>query len=232
MKKFYRTISLLGENSFNKLQKSNILLVGVGGVGGYVAEGLIRAGLGKLTIVDNDVVAESNINRQIIALTDTIGKYKVDVAKERLSKINPDAKVKTIQTFVTPDNIDILKIENYDYVVDAIDFVPGKLSIIEKAKEKNIPIISCMGTGNKIHPEKLEITDISKTSVCPLAKKIRHELTKRNIKKVKVLYTKELPINTEIIENGKRVPASISTVPSVAGLLIANEVILDLIRMN
>lgn len=228
--KFYRTIKLIGEESFEKLQKSKILLVGVGGVGGYVAEGLIRAGIGELTIVDKDVVAESNINRQIIALTNTVGRDKVEVAKERLLLINPDAKLTTLKQFITPDNIKELHIENYDYIVDAIDFVPAKLSLIESAKSHNINIISCMGTGNKIHPEKLEIADISKTSDCPLAKKIRQELSKRGIKGVKVLYSKENPIKTEIIEDGKRVPASISTVPPVAGLLIANEVILDLIK--
>lgn len=230
MNKFYRIIKLIGEDNFKKLQNSNVLLVGVGGVGGYVAEALIRAGVGALTVVDNDVVSESNINRQIIALTSTVGRVKVEVAKERLNLINPDAKITTIQTYVTPENIEELHIENYDYVVDAIDFVPGKLAIICEAKKKNIRVISCMGTGNKMHPEMLEIEDISKTSVCPLAKKIRQELSKRKIKGVKVLFSKEIPVKNEIIENNKRVPASMSTVPPVAGLLIANTVILDIIQ--
>lgn len=230
MNKFYRTIKLIGEDNFKKLQNSNILLIGVGGVGGYVAEALIRVGIGALTVVDNDVVSESNINRQIIALTNTVGRIKVEVAKERLNLINPDAKITTIQTYVTPENIEELHLENYDYVIDAIDFVPGKLAIICEAKKKNIRVISCMGTGNKMHPEMLEIADISKTSVCPLAKKIRQELSRRKIKGVKVLFTKENPVKNEIIENNKRVPASMSTVPPVAGLLIANTVILDIIN--
>lgn len=230
MNKFYRTIKLLGEENFEKLQKSRILLVGVGGVGGYVAEALIRAGVGELSIVDNDVVSESNINRQIIALTSTVGRVKVEVAKERLDLINPNAEITTLQTYVTPENIDKLHVENYDYVVDAIDFVPGKLAIICEAKKQNIRVISCMGTGNKMHPEMLEIADISKTSVCPLAKKIRQELSKRKIKDVKVLFSKESPVKSDIVEGNKRVPASMSTVPPVAGLLIANAVILDIIQ--
>lgn len=230
MNKFSRTINLIGENNFEKLQKANILLIGIGGVGGYVAEALIRAGVANLTIIDNDVVSESNINRQIIALINTIGRDKVEVAKERLNLINPNANIKTKKTFITPDNIDSIDMKSYDYVVDAIDFVPGKLAIIEKAKKSGIKIISCMGTGNKLHPEMLEIVDISKTTVCPLAKKVRQELTKLKIKDVPVLYSKESPVKSGIIENNKRVPSSISTVPSVAGLLIANKIILDLIK--
>lgn len=228
--KFYRTIKLIGKEAFDKLHRAKVLLVGVGGVGGYVAEALTRAGIGEITIVDKDVVAMSNINRQIIALTTTVGKDKVEVAKERLLLINPELKVTTVKEFITPENIEKLSIEKFDYVIDAIDFVPAKIAIIEKVKSCNTRVISCMGTGNKLHPERLEIADISKTSVCSLAKKIRQELSKRKIKGVKVLYTKEEPVKNEIIEDGKRVPASISTVPPVAGLLIANEVILDLIK--
>lgn len=228
--RFSRTISLIGEEKFKKLQDSNILLLGVGGVGGYVLEGLVRAGIENFTIVDKDTVAVSNLNRQIIATENTIGKDKVLVAKERAKSINKNAKITTIKEFITPENLAYIDFSKFNFVIDAIDFTPAKIAIIEKAKEENINIISSMGTGNKLHPELFEIRDISKTEVCPLAKKIRQELKKKNIKNVPVLFSRETPITKGITEDGKQVPASISTVPSIAGLLIANYVILKIIE--
>ena len=227
---FSRTINLVGEEPFKKLQKTNILLIGVGGVGGYVLEGLVRCGVKNITIIDGDIVAKSNLNRQIIATIDSIGKDKVEVAKYRAESINKNVKITAIKQFLTPENLAYIDFSKFNFVIDAIDFTPAKLAIIKKAKEKNIPIISSMGTGNKLHPEMFEIKDISKTEVCPLAKKIRLELKKEKIKNVPVLFSKEQPKTKGNIENGKQVPASISTVPSVAGLMIANYVILKIIE--
>lgn len=227
---FSRTINLVGEEPFKKLQKANILLIGVGGVGGYVLEGLVRCGVKNITIIDGDIVAKSNLNRQIIATIDSIGKDKVEVAKCRAQSINKNVKITAIKQFLTPENLAYIDFSKFNFVIDAIDFTPAKLAIIKKAKEKNIPIISSMGTGNKLHPEMFEIKDISKTEVCPLAKKIRLELKKEKIKNVPVLFSKEQPKTKGNIENGKQVPASISTVPSVAGLMIANYVILKIIE--
>ncbi len=222
-----RTELLIGEKNVQKLAKAKIIVYGIGGVGSFVVEGLIRAGIENITIVDNDVIVPSNINRQIHATVPNIGKLKVDCMKERILSINPKVKVETY----IPQNMKIEEealIENsITYVVDAVDTVTTKLKLIQRAKEQKVPIISCMGTGNKLNPTKFEITDIYNTSVCPLAKVMRKELKKRGIKELKVLYSKEEPIKHEIEQ---RTPASISFVPSVAGLIIAGEVIKDIIK--
>lgn len=232
MEQFSRTEMLIGKENLETLHSKTVLIFGIGGVGSYVAEALARSGIGNLILVDNDVVSLSNINRQIIALHSTIGKAKVEIMKERILDINPNTNVLCYQEFATPENIDKFITKDLDYVIDAIDTVKSKIAIIEKAKELNIPIISSMGTGNKLEPLKFKITDISKTSVCPLAKVIRKELKERGIKKVKVLFSEELP--SKVIKNdstGKAVPASIAFVPSVAGLAIAGEVIRDFIQV-
>jgi tRNA A37 threonylcarbamoyladenosine dehydratase len=228
---FSRTELLIGKDKIEKLNKSKVAIFGIGGVGSFVAEALARAGIGNLILIDNDTVSITNINRQIIALHSTIGRPKVDIMKERILDINPLAKVETHQIFYKPGETEDFIKSDYDYIVDAIDTVSAKLGLIEMAKSFNIPIISSMGTGNKLVPN-FEITDISKTSVCPLAKVIRQELKKRNISKVKVLYSKEdviTPANSEETTSKRSVPGSISYVPSVAGLMIAGEVIRDII---
>jgi len=231
--KFSRTQLLIGKEGIEKLAKSRVAVFGVGGVGGYVIEALARSAVGYIDIIDNDIVCESNINRQIIATTKTLGRLKVDVAKERILEINPDANVKAYNMFFTPQNAHEFDFKNYDYIIDAIDTVSGKLALIEKAKEHKIPIICSMGAGNKLDPTKFEVSDISKTTVCPLARVIRTELKKRKITDVKVVYSKETPIkpNTSEEENfsKKQIPGSIAFVPSVVGLIIAGEVIKDLI---
>ena len=221
---FSRTETLIGTEALKKLANSRVAVFGIGGVGGYVVEALARAGVGALDLVDNDEVNITNINRQIIALHSTIGKSKVEVAKERVLDINPRVNVKIYKTFFTPETSNEFDFSQYDYVVDAIDSVTGKIELVLKAQKVNTPIISCLGTGNKIHPEMFEITDIYKTSVCPLAKVMRTELKKRGVKKLKVLYSKETPIKQE----GQRIPASISFTPPVAGLIIAGEVVREL----
>lgn len=230
---FARTELLLGKNAIEKLSDSRVAVFGIGGVGGYVVESLVRSGIGKIDLIDNDVVSITNINRQIIATHKTIGQYKVDVAKERILDINPDVIVNVYKMFYTPENANEFDFSKYDYVVDAIDTVSGKISLIEKAKENNIPIISSMGAGNKLDASKFEVADISKTSVCPLARVIRTELKKRNIKGVKVVYSKEPPIKPKFeIQNSDspKVPGSTAFVPAVAGLIMAGEVIKDLIK--
>ncbi len=230
---FSRTEMLIGKTALEKLKNSRVAVFGVGGVGGYVAEALVRAGVGVIDLIDNDKVSESNINRQIIALSSTVGQMKTEVMKNRILDINPESKVNTFNLFVLPENIHTFDFTVYDYIVDAIDTVSGKLAIIEKAYSLGIPVISSMGTGNKLDPTKFEITDISKTSVCPLARVMRYELKKRGVKKLKVLYSKEEPIKSHAIVDGtgkKAVPGSISFVPSVAGLIIGGEVIKDLIK--
>ena len=231
MEQFSRTEMLIGKEKLSILKSKTVLIFGIGGVGSYVVESLARCGIGTLILVDNDVVSLSNINRQIIALHSTVGKPKVDVMKERILDINLDANVICHQEFVSPENIDKFIDKKIDYIVDAIDTVKSKIAIIEKAKELDIPIISSMGTGNKLDPLKFKITDISKTSVCPLAKVIRKALKEKGIKKVKVLYSEEIPnkASDNSIE-GKSVPASIAFVPSVAGLAISGEVVRELIK--
>lgn len=234
MDKYSRTELLIGKDGLNKLKESGVAVFGIGGVGGYVVEALARSGVGKIALIDNDTVCDSNINRQIIATTKTLGRNKVDVAEERILDINPNIKVEKYNLFYTPQTADEIPFEEYNYIVDAIDTVVGKLSLIEKSKEYNLPIICSMGAGNKMDPTKFEVSDISKTSVCPLAKVIRQELRKRKIKDVKVVYSKELPVKTQVkLESTdstkKQAPGSISFVPSVVGLIMAGEVIKDLI---
>ena len=236
LNQFSRTELLLGQDNLKKLQKTRVAVFGIGGVGGYVVEALVRSGIGAIDIIDNDTVSLTNINRQIIATHKTIGKLKVDVLEERILDINPDVKIKKYPIFYTPETSDKIDFSQYDYVIDAIDTVIGKLEIIEKAKKSNVPIISSMGAGNKFHPEMLEIADISKTSVCPLAKVIRQELKKRKISKVKVVYSKEIPIkpqkSEEKLTSKRQIPGSIAFVPSVAGLIIAGAVIRDICKVK
>lgn len=230
---FSRTEMLIGKTATQKLQNSRVAVFGVGGVGGYVAEALARCGVGTIDLIDNDKVSESNINRQIIALSSTVGMMKTEVMKSRILDINSAAEVNTFNLFVLPENIDTFDFSVYDYIVDAIDTVSGKLAIIEKAYSLGIPVISSMGTGNKLDPTKFEISDIYKTSVCPLARVMRYELKKRGVKKLKVLYSKEEPVKVQTAADGtgkRAVPGSISFVPSVAGLIIGGEVVKDLIK--
>lgn len=228
---FSRTEMLIGKEGINKLQKSKVAIFGIGGVGSYVVEALARVGVGNFILVDSDIITKTNINRQIIATTKTIGKLKVDVAKERILEINPNATVKTYAEFFKQDSSIFLD-NSINYIIDAIDTLSSKIELITKAKELNISIISSMGTGNKLDPTKFEITDIYKTSVCPLAKVMRKELKKRKIDKLKVIYSKEEPIKIQKndIETKKSIPGSISYVPSVAGLIIASEVVKDIIK--
>lgn len=232
---FSRTELLIGEDGLQKLKDAVIMVLGVGGVGSHCIEALARSGVGHLILVDNDKVSLTNLNRQSIACHSTIGRYKTEIMKERIHDICPETEVTTYETFVLPDNLDEIFQVHPGYIIDAIDTVTAKLAVIEKAKAENIPVISCMGTGNKLHPEMFEITDISKTSVCPLCKVMRKELKARGIHGVKVLYSREIPVNvsrkeTEEEKGGRRaLPGSISFVPPVAGLLIAGEVIREII---
>ena len=227
---FSRTSLLIGEQALTKLHTARVAVFGVGGVGGYVVEALVRSGVGALELIDNDVVAISNLNRQIIALQSTIGQYKTKVAAARAKDINPDVEIITYEKFFLPENADEFDFTKYDYVVDAIDTVSGKLAIIEKANAAGVPVISAMGAGNKLDNTAFEVADISKTSVCPLARVMRRELKKRGIEHVKVVYSKEEPKKQTATEGEKSSPSSIAFVPSVAGLIVAGEVIKDLIN--
>lgn len=232
-----RTAMLLGEDKVKRLEDCHVAVFGIGGVGGYVVEALARSGVGAIDIVDDDEVSVSNINRQIIALHSTVGRAKVDVMEERIHDINPDCKVKKYRTFYLPDNRTMFNFDKYDYIVDAIDTVTAKIDLVMVAQERGIPIISAMGAGNKLDASKFEITDIYKTSVCPLAKVMRKELKARGIKKLKVCYSKEEPVSIELSEElakeakktGKRqIPGSNAYVPAVCGLMIAAEIIQSL----
>ena len=236
---FSRTRLLLGEEAMEKLKASRVAVFGVGGVGGYAVEALARSGVGALDLIDNDEVCLSNINRQIIATHKTIGRYKVDVALERVHDINPDCVVRTYKTFYMPDTSDQFDLSEYDYVIDAIDTVTGKIELIMQADACGTPIISSMGAGNKLDPTAFEVADLYKTSVCPLAKVMRRECKKRGIKKLKVVYSKEEALSPlenaspkeDMKASGRRsVPGSTAFVPSVAGLIIAGEVIKDIIN--
>lgn len=237
---FSRSELMFGSDGLNRLKNAKVAVFGIGGVGGYVVEALVRSGLGSIDIIDNDTVALSNLNRQIIATHSTIGKYKVDVMEERIKDINPDCKVKVYRCFYLPENKNEFDFTEYDYVVDAIDTVSGKISLVVQANEANTPIISSMGAGNKMHPELFEVDDIYNTSICPLARVMRRELKKRNIKNLKVVYSKEEPVKqqSEALkdENEKEppkrkiAPGSNAFVPSVVGLIIASQVIKDLIE--
>ena len=224
---FSRAELLLGEEALHKLRSARVALFGIGGVGSFAAEALARGGVGHITLVDGDTVSITNINRQLIALHSTVGKEKTAVMAERIADISPETEVETYPVVYGAENRDLLDFSTYDYVIDAIDTVTSKLILIEEAKKAGVPVISCMGTGNKFHPERFEVTDISKTSVCPLAKVMRKELKVRGIKNVKVVYSKEEPQKpAESPETGKRqIPGSLSFVPPVAGLLLAGEVI-------
>ena len=229
MERFSRTELLVGSEAMRKLRGAHVAVFGVGGVGGYVVEALARCGVGALTLIDPDRVSESNINRQIIALSSTVGQYKTHAAKARVLDIHPDCRVETWEIFYLPET-DCLDFSTFDYVVDAVDTVSAKLAIIQRAREAGVPVISAMGAGNKLNPALFEVADIAKTSVCPLARVMRRELKKRGIEHVKVVYSKEEPQETKAVDErtGKAVPASIAFVPSVAGLVLASEVIKDL----
>lgn len=241
---FSRSELLIGKDGIEKLGGSKVAIFGIGGVGSFVVEGLVRAGVANFILVDDDKVCLTNLNRQLIATHKTIGKYKVEVAKERILEINPNAKIETHQEFFMPNSKEILD-DTVDYVVDCVDTVTAKIELVLRTNKLNIPIISSMGTGNKLDPTKFEVTDIYKTSVCPLAKVMRKELREKGIKELKVVYSKEVPIklaeesnckNEETFSQErkgsvrKQVPGSVSFVPSVAGLIIAGEVIKDIIK--
>ena len=239
LNQFSRTELIYGKEAMEKLQKSRVAIFGIGGVGGYTAEALARSGVGTLDLIDDDKVCLTNINRQIYATRKTVGRYKVDVAAERIAEINPDAVVNKHQVFYTPDTADQFDFSQYDYVVDAIDTVKGKIELVMQAKQSGTPIISSMGAGNKLDPTMFEVADISKTSVCPLAKVMRVELRKRGINHLKVVYSKEPAIAPQNNQNSpdkdenssrRSTPGSVSFVPSVVGLIIGAEVIKDLIK--
>ncbi|MDE5945936.1 MAG: tRNA threonylcarbamoyladenosine dehydratase [Oscillospiraceae bacterium] len=232
LNQFSRTELLLGKEALKKLSESRVAIFGIGGVGGYVVEALARSGIGALDLIDSDKVSVTNINRQIYALMSTVGECKTDVAKDRIKQINPECKVSTYKIFYTPETSDKFDFSQYDYIVDAIDTVSGKIELAVKAQESGTKIISSMGAGNKLNPTMFEVADIYKTSVCPLARVMRHELKKRGIKKLKTVYSKEQPVipNTKDYEEKsiKRIAGSTAFVPSVAGLIIAGEIIKDL----
>lgn len=233
---FDRTERLLGAEAMKKLNQSHVAVFGIGGVGGHAAEALVRSGIGEITIVDSDEVAESNINRQLIATTKTIGQKKVEVMKEHLLEINPDVKVNVYDCFFLPETKADFPFYCYDYVIDAVDTVTAKIALVEACQEHDVPIISSMGAGNKLDPTAFEVADIYKTSVCPLAKVMRRELKRRKIKRLKVVYSKETPLDakedekfvSDEIRQRRAVPGSIAFVPSVVGLILAGEAIKDL----
>ncbi len=232
-----RTVALIGTDAMKKLASSRVAVFGLGGVGGHAAEALVRAGIGKIALIDNDTVSVSNINRQIIATHDTVGKYKTEVMRERILSINPACRVDIFNTFVTKDNISSFDLDKYDYIIDAIDTVSAKIALAEICDRGGIRLISSMGTGNKLSPTAIEVSDIYNTSVCPLARAMRSELKKRGVRALKVVYSKETPrepVRLDVDEgqlkksDGRRSPASISFVPPAAGLIIASEVIREL----
>ena len=239
-KKFDRTKRLLGADAMTKLNQAHVAVFGIGGVGGHAADALIRSGIGEITIVDSDEVAESNINRQLIATTKTVGRKKVEVMKEHLLEINPEAKVHIYDCFFLPETKEQFDFTSYDYVIDAVDTVTAKLALVEACKEAGVPIISSMGAGNKLDPTAFEVSDIYKTSVCPLAKVMRKELKARGIKKLKVVYSKEIPLEpiedevfvSDEVRRRRATPGSIAFVPSVAGLILAGEVVKDLVAQG
>ncbi|MCH5298075.1 MAG: tRNA threonylcarbamoyladenosine dehydratase [Ruminococcus sp.] len=251
LNQFSRTQLVFGKDAMDILAASRVAVFGIGGVGGYTVEALARSGIGKLDLIDDDKVCLTNINRQIFATRKTVGKYKVDVAEERIHEINPDCEVRTYKTFYMPDTKDEFDFTEYDYIVDAIDTVKGKLELVMNAKEANTPIISSMGAGNKVNAAAFEVADIYQTSVCPLARVMRYECRKRGIKKLKVVYSKEMPIRpvedmaiscrqhcicppgtARKCTHRRDIPGSTAFVPSVAGLIVAGEVIKDLINFD
>lgn len=251
LNQFSRTQLLLGKDAMEKLAHARVAVFGIGGVGGYTVEALVRSGIGEIDLIDDDKVCLTNINRQIYATRKTIGKYKVDVAAERIAEINPEVVVHTYKTFFTPETAGEFDFSAYDYVVDAIDTVTGKIELVMQAEKAGVPIICSMGAGNKLNPAAFEVADIYKTSVCPLAKVMRHEMKKRGIKHLKVVYSKEKPIKPEddlsiscktgcVCPPGtvrkctarRQVPGSTAFVPSVVGLIIAGEIVTDLVGMK
>ena len=234
MEELSRTEMLLGKENVELLRSKKVIVFGVGGVGGYVCEALARSGVGRIDIVDNDTVSLSNINRQIIALHSTVGRYKTEVMRERMLDINPSLCVNAHNTFYTPDTADLFDLSEYDYIVDAIDTVSGKIELAVRADKSSTPIISSMGAGNKLDPTAFKVSDIYKTSVCPLARVMRTELKKRGIPSLKVVYSEEkakqpiIPDEMKILP--KIPPASCAFIPSVVGLIVASEVIKDLIK--
>ena len=234
--RFSRTELIFGQEAMKHLSEARVAVFGIGGVGGYAVEALARSGIGTLDLIDNDTVSVSNINRQIIALDSTVGLYKTDAAKARIADINPDCRVNTYHTFFMPDTSAEFDFSSYDYVIDAIDTVTGKIEIIMKAQEAGVPVISSMGAGNKTDPTSFKVADIYKTSVCPLARVMRQQLKKRGVKKLKVVYSTEIPaepksdssVNEKAPPGRRSIPGSNAFVPSVAGLIIAGEVIKDI----
>ena len=229
--RYSRIVNLIGEENLKMLRNSHVAVFGIGGVGGYSAEALCRSGVGTITLVDSDVVEESNLNRQIIATIGSLGTPKTEAMKTRILSIDASVKINAITTFFNAENAHSIDFSQFDYVIDAIDTVTSKIFLIEKCKELDIPIISSMGTGNKLNPAELEVSDIYKTSVCPLAKVMRYELKKRGVKKLKVVYSKEEPIKPteQLSENGRHAPASMVFVPAAAGMILASEVVKDLL---
>lgn len=232
---FSRTALLIGEESVNRLENARVAVFGIGGVGGHAAEALVRSGIGAIDLIDNDTVSVSNLNRQLVALHSTIGKYKVDAARERFLDINPALKIRTYRTFYTPETAAEFDFSEYDYVIDAIDTVTGKIGLVMQAQAAGVPIICSMGAGNKLDPSAFEVTDIYKTSVCPLAKVMRYELKKRGVKHLKVVYSREIPRSPDMsvtdekpVGTRRAIPGSTAFVPSAAGLVLAGEVIRDL----
>ena len=232
MSKFIRSEMLFTKEGLEKLRGKRVAIFGLGGVGGYVLEALVRSGIENFDLIDNDIVSESNINRQILATIFSVGKDKVEVAKERALSINENCNINTYKTFFLPENSEEFDFSKYDYVIDCIDTITGKIEIVVKANKEGCKVISSMGTGNKMNPSMFEVSDIYKTSVCPLAKVMRRELKNRNIKKLKVVYSKEEPIKTNVMSDDgrKMVPGSNAFTPSVAGLIIASEVVKDLLE--
>lgn len=226
---FQRTELLLGQKAMEKLRLSRVAVFGIGGVGGHVAEALVRSGVGAMDLIDDDTVSITNLNRQIIALHSTLGRYKVDVMEERILDINPECRVNTHKCFYLPETRERFDFRQYDYIVDAVDTVTAKIQLVLEAEACGTPVISSMGAGNKFHPARFEVADLYQTSVCPLAKVMRRELKKRGVKKLKVVYSREEAMRPQIPEGGKPVPGSLSFVPSAAGLILASEVVQDLI---
>ncbi len=231
MSRFIRSELLLGKESTERLKNAKVIVFGVGGVGSYTVEALARAGIGTIAVVDDDTVAESNLNRQLIATVETIGELKISVAEKRILSINPDCEVRALKKFLTKDNIGEFSLDEYDYIIDAIDTVSAKIALAVFADTHGVPIISSMGTGNKLDPTQFEVSDIYKTSVCPLARVMRYELKKRGVKHLKVVYSKEEPMKPiryeepDCVHQKRQTPGSVSFVPPVAGMIIAGEVI-------
>lgn len=230
--RFIRTSLVIGEDNIDRLSESRVAVFGVGGVGGFVCEALARSGVGKLVLIDGDTVAKSNINRQIIALQSTVGKHKAEVMKERILDINPNAEVEALNIFLKAETVSTIDFNQFDYIVDAVDDIKAKVLLAKLSDENKIPIISAMGAGNKTDPTKFEVSDIFRTSVCPLARIMRHELKKAGIKKLKVVYSKETPKNPPYRIEGEKTVGSLAFVPSVMGLIIAGEVIKDICKIG